>query len=83
MTLNTRSWLDRYAAELGAPPVANEDVEALLALAAVAAHASERTAAPVACYLAARSGVSIAEALDVARRLVDELAEPGGPHDAD
>ena len=47
-----------------------EDVDAILALAGVAAHASERIAAPVACWMAARAGVS----LDEARRLADELA---------
>jgi hypothetical protein len=83
MALDTRGWLDRYAAALGSPPIADEDIETLLALAGVAAHASERLAAPVTCYLAARSGVPIVEALAVGRRLADEIAEPGGPHDAD
>ncbi len=36
------------------PPSA-EQVEALLDLAAVAAHSSERTAAPIACWIAGRS----------------------------
>ena len=53
------------------------------ALVGIAAHASERKAAPVTCYLAARSGVPIVEALATAQRLADELAEPGVPHDAD
>ena len=54
----------------------------LLALAGVAAHASERTAAPVSCYLAARSGVPLADALAAARHLADEIAEPGDTHAA-
>jgi hypothetical protein len=82
MALDTRGWLDRYAAALGSPSIADEDVEGLLALAGVASHASERKAAPVTCYLAARAGVPIAEALATAQRLADELAEPGGQHDA-
>ena len=82
MALDTRGWLDRYTAALGSPPITDEDVEKLLALAGVAAHASERKAAPVTCYLAARSGVSIVEALATAQRLADELAEPGDRHDA-
>jgi hypothetical protein len=77
MTLDTRGWLDRYAAALGSPPITDEDVETLLALAGVAAHASERTAAPVSCYLAALAGVKPAEALAAARRVADDLAEPG------
>src|ERR1035438_6475048 len=47
MALDTRGWLDRYTAALGSPPITDEDVEKLLALAGIAAHASERKAAPV------------------------------------
>ncbi len=83
MALDTRGWLDRYAAALGSPPITDEDVEGLLALAGIASHASERKSAPVTCYLAARAGVPIVEALATAQRLADELAEPGGRHDAD
>ncbi len=75
MTLQARGWLDRYAAALGIPPVSDEDFEALLTISGVAAHASERKAAPVSCYLVACSGLPIADALDVARRLADEVAE--------
>jgi hypothetical protein len=48
-----------------APP-SEEEFETLLRLAGVAAHASARTAAPVACWLAARAGRSPAAALEVA-----------------
>jgi len=82
MALDTRGWLDRYTEALGSAPITDDDVETLLALAGVAAHASERTAAPVTCYLAARSGVSLDEALAAARRLADELAESRGTNDA-
>jgi hypothetical protein len=82
MALDTRSWLDRYAAALGCPPVTDEEVESLLALAGIAAHASERTAAPVSCYLAARSGLPIPKALAMARALAEELEESGGPSHA-
>jgi hypothetical protein len=82
MALDTRGWLDRYTAALGSPPITDEDVETLLALAGVAAHASERTAAPVTCYLAALSGVPLGQALEVARRLAEELAEAGDANGA-
>ena len=75
MTLDSRGWLDRYAAALGSPMVSSDDVEALLALSGIAAHASERTAAPVSCFLVARSGMPISEALALARRLAAEIAE--------
>lgn len=71
-----------YTAALGSPPITDEEVETLLALAGVAAHASERTAAPVTCYLAARAGMSPDEGLAVARRVTDELGEGGETHDA-
>ena len=80
MALDTRGWLDRYAAVLGSPPISDEDVEASSALAGVAAHASERKAAPVTCYLAAHAGVPIVEALATAQRLADELTPPGDQH---
>jgi hypothetical protein len=81
MALDTRGWLDRYAAALGSPPVSEDDVDALLTLAGVAAHASERTAAPISCFLVARSGVPIAEALAAAYRLADDLADPESSKD--
>ncbi len=57
------SWIERFAADLGLEPPSPAEVEALLALAAHAAHASHRQAAPVACWLAAKAGLSPAEAL--------------------
>lgn len=62
-------WLSTFAAELGVAPPTPEEVDRLLELAATAAHASERTAAPVACWLAARAGRSPAEAAALAERV--------------
>ncbi len=81
MTLQARGWLDKYAAALGTSPVSDGDLEELLTLSGVAAHASERKAAPVSCYLVARSGLPIAEALAIARQLADEVAELKGTDD--
>jgi len=77
VTLDTRGWLDRYAAALGSPTVSSDDVEALLTLSGIAAHASERTAAPISCFLVALSGVPVAEALAAARRLAAEIEASG------
>ena len=44
-----RAWIDRYAAAVGAGTLSDEDVEALLDLAGVAAHAAVRQAAPLSC----------------------------------
>jgi Domain of unknown function (DUF6457) len=63
-------WLAAYAEKLGAPMPSDEEIDAVLAMAGVAAHASERKAAPVACWIAAGAGVS----LEDARKAADELA---------
>jgi hypothetical protein len=62
-------WIQSFAAELGVEPLGADEVQALLDLASVAAHASERLAAPLSCYLAARAGVAPEAALAAAHRL--------------
>ena len=51
--------------ELSAEDRLNDEVRDLLQLAGEAAHASERLAAPITCWLIARAGISPAEALTV------------------
>lgn len=63
------SWLASFAAELDVPAPTAEEIDVLLGLAAVAARGSARQAAPVACWLAARAGVTPAEAVEAARRV--------------
>jgi hypothetical protein len=65
--MTAREWIAAYASALGMAPPGDDEVETILALAAAAAHASERTAAPVACWMAALSGRSAHEALALAR----------------
>jgi hypothetical protein len=60
--VTAEQWIERFAADLGVPAPTAEEFDALLGLAANAAHASERTAAPVACWLAAKAGVTPADA---------------------
>jgi hypothetical protein len=62
-------WIIAFAAELGLEPLDEADVEALLDLAGVAAHASERLAAPLTCYLAAKAEISPTDALARARAM--------------
>ncbi|HEX4979877.1 MAG TPA: DUF6457 domain-containing protein [Acidimicrobiales bacterium] len=71
--MEATEWLSSFAAALGADPPTEDEVEALLEIAGVAAHASARTAAPIACWLLGRAGVPPADALPLARRV-----EPGG-----
>lgn len=62
-------WIEAFAIELGAVPPSSGEIDTLLELAAVAAHTSERTAAPLSCWLAAQAARSPAEALAAAQRL--------------
>jgi hypothetical protein len=70
--MTAEQWLAAYAAALGTAAPTDEELEAVLALAGVAAHASERKAAPVACWLAARAGVPLDEAMRHAKALSGE-----------
>jgi hypothetical protein len=67
--MNAREWIDAYAARLGVDPPSAEEFSTLLDVAGVAAHASERVAAPVACWLSARAGLSPEESLALAREV--------------
>jgi hypothetical protein len=69
--MDDREWIERFAAALGVDAPSPADVDGLLALAGVAAHASARTAAPISCWVAARAGVSVDEARRVAASIVD------------
>ncbi len=62
--MTDREWIDAFAERLGVASPGDEEVEQILRLAAEAAHASQRTAAPVACWLAARAGIGLDAALD-------------------
>lgn len=63
--MTAKEWLANFAAVLGIDPPNEEQISDLLRLAGEAAHASERIAAPVACWLIARAGLSPAEALQI------------------
>jgi hypothetical protein len=67
--MNADEWLNAFAAEIGAEAPDEETTAELLDLAAVAAHASERIAAPIACYMAGRDGRSAAELKAAAERV--------------
>lgn len=67
--MNAREWIDAYAARLGVDSPSAQEFSTLLDLAGVAAHASERVAAPVACWLSARAGLPPEESLGLAREI--------------
>ena len=65
--VNANDWLAAYGRALGTEAPTADEFKAILDLAAEAAHASERVAAPAACWLAARAGRPLDEALELAR----------------
>lgn len=77
MTVDREVWLTRFAAALGVPPPTPHEIDVLLAVAGLAAHASERTAAPISAWIAGRSDLDTQVAYAVAERLSNEcdLAE--------
>jgi hypothetical protein len=64
--MNAPDWLAAYADKLGLPAPTKDELKAVLDLAGEAAHSSERIAAPVACWLAARAGVELEQAMRLA-----------------
>jgi hypothetical protein len=70
--VNATEWLAAYAHKLGTDAPTKDELKAVLDLAGEAAHGSQRIAAPVACWLAARAGVDLDEAVKLARELVPD-----------
>jgi len=75
MAVTAEEWIAQFAEALGQPPPDAAQVQAVLALASVAAHASERRAAPVACWLAALA----ARDPEDARVLAESISEAQPP----
>ncbi len=67
--MTTAEWVAAYAAAAGISPPSQDEIDILLQLAAVAAHASERTAAPITCWIAAAAGLTPARALAIAESM--------------
>jgi hypothetical protein len=65
--MNANEWLAAFADRLGVDAPSQDELKAVLDLAAEAAHSSERIAAPVACWLAARAGVDLERAISIAQ----------------
>jgi hypothetical protein len=67
--MTAEEWIAAYAEALGRPAPTRAEMDAVLALASTAAHASERRAAPIACWLAASAGIPLADAQALAERI--------------
>ena len=70
-TMTRDEWIAAFAAELGVDPPDADTIEVLLETAGVAAHTSERTAAPITCYLIGLAHAAADHALATARSLAD------------
>jgi Domain of unknown function (DUF6457) len=73
MSVDAQSWITGFSEILGITPPSETEIEKLLAMAGVAAHASERISAPVSCWLAAKANKSVEEALAAAETLASSL----------
>lgn len=67
-------FLRTLATEIGVRAPSGDEAEALLKLAAIAAHSSERIAAPLACWMAGQSGLGVAELRAVTQCMADDAA---------
>lgn len=67
--MTAEEWIDAFARELGAPKPDRASIDAILELAATAAHGSERVAAPIACWLGGASGRPPRELNEIAGRV--------------
>ncbi|HET6830288.1 MAG TPA: DUF6457 domain-containing protein [Solirubrobacterales bacterium] len=66
---SAEQWIASFAAAVGAEAPDEERIAELLKLAAVAAHSSERIAAPIACWIAGAEGIEIERAIAIAEGL--------------
>ena len=80
MTITAADWLGAFAARLGIETPDDVECEAILNLAGTVAHASERRAAPIACWLAARAGLSVEEAMMLALEVSTTSSNPDASH---
>ena len=62
-------WIGAFAEQAGVERPSTEEIRELLELAGTAAHSSERTAAPLACWIAGRARLSPAELRALAERI--------------
>jgi Domain of unknown function (DUF6457) len=73
--MNANEWLAAFAERIGGQPPSNEEFKLILDLAGVAAHSSERVAAPAACWVAANAGVDLSDALNAAREVSPDSSD--------
>jgi hypothetical protein len=75
MTTSFNDWVQEFAAAVGLDSVSQQEIDKLLEIAGISAHSSERTAAPLTCWLIGRSGKSVDDALEIARTLEAKFSQ--------
>lgn len=70
--MTAQEFLVAFAVQVGVPAPTAQELDALLEVAAVAAHGSERIAAPLACWMGGASGMPAGALLAAARRVAGE-----------
>ncbi len=73
--MNREEWVQEFCRRLEIDPPSAAEFAELLDLAAIAAHASERPAAPLACWAAGRSRRDPGELIEIARQVGPPSAE--------
>lgn len=72
--MEAKDWIARFAAEIDVAAPDDATVDTLLTLAGVAAHASERIAAPITCYLVGLAQSDPDRALELVQALAADTA---------
>lgn len=67
--MTAEQWIRTFAEEIGCKAPDQQQMDEILRLASIAAHASERKAAPIACYLAGTTERPLSELLEAAEAL--------------
>jgi hypothetical protein len=67
--MTREEWVRAFCAELGVDAPTGDEEAQLLELASIAAHSSERPAAPLACWAAGKTGRSPDELRQIARAI--------------
>jgi len=67
--MNAAQWVAAFGAEIGQEAPDPAKIDEILKLAGIAAHASERIAAPIACYMAGVTGRPIGELIAAADQI--------------
>jgi Domain of unknown function (DUF6457) len=73
--MDAKEWIEGFVRELEVAPPTDKEFEQILDLAAIAAHASDRIAAPVACWIGGRVGRPLDELIGAAKRVAGDEAE--------